>query len=83
MCNPSLTFCDVEVEEVTVEDSLNTASHHSNKVKESFKIVAVGPVQDVEGTVGSYGETVFLLKYNAFQMFITFSNDVKALFKKI
>ena len=52
------TFCDIEIEEVTIEDSLYTTSHHRDQVKEAFKVEAVGPVEDVEGTVQAQGKQV-------------------------
>lgn len=45
--------CDVEIKEVTVENSLNTSSYNSNQVKESLKVVAVDPVEDVQTTVAA------------------------------
>jgi len=45
------TFSDIEIEEVTVENSLNTASDDCNEVKEAFHVVAVDPVEYVESTV--------------------------------
>ena len=49
----SLTFCDVQVEEVTVESCLYTASNNGNKVIKSFKVETVNPVDQVQGTVGT------------------------------
>lgn len=46
-------LCNVQVEEVTVEDGLYTSSDNSDQVEESFKVVAVDPVDDVECPVGA------------------------------
>lgn len=46
-----LTPCDVQIKEVAVENSLNTSRYNSNQVKESFKVVAVDPVEDIQTTV--------------------------------
>jgi len=45
--------CDVQIKEVAVENSLNTSSYNSNQVKESLKVVAVDPVEDVQTTVAA------------------------------
>ena len=52
------TFCDIEIEEVTVEHCLDTASYNSNKVKKALKVEAVDPVEDIEGTVGTQGKQI-------------------------
>lgn len=39
-----LTFSYVQVEEIAVEDSLNTSGNNGNEIKESFKVVTVDPV---------------------------------------
>ena len=54
-CSPfvKLTFRNIQVEEVTVEYCLHTASHHSNQVKEALEVVTVDPIQDVQGSVRS------------------------------
>ena len=44
---------DVQVEEVTVEDCLDTASHDGNHVVEGLGVVAVDPVENVEAAVGA------------------------------
>ena len=51
-------FCDVEIEEVTIEDSLDTSGHDSNDVIEAFSIVSVHPVEDVETTIGAESKQV-------------------------
>ena len=52
------TFCNVQVEEVAVEDCLHTAGNDSDQVEEAFKVVAVDPVNDVESTVGAQREQI-------------------------
>jgi len=49
---------DVEVEEVAVEDSLDAAGNDGNDVVESFKVVSVDPVEDVESAIDSKGEEI-------------------------
>jgi len=51
-------LCDIEIEEVAVEDSLNTASHDRDGIVGSFVDVSVDPVDDVEGAVGSQSEQI-------------------------
>ena len=53
-----LTFCNIQIEEVTVENSLDAASHDGNQIKESLKVVTVDPVENVEGAVGAEGKQV-------------------------
>lgn len=48
-----VTFCNVQPEEVAVKCCLDASSYNGNKVVESLKIVAVDPVDDVQGTVGT------------------------------
>ena len=54
----SLTFSDVEIEEITVQYCLHAASNNSDKVEEAIKVVSVDPVQQVEGPVGTESEQV-------------------------
>jgi len=49
---------DVEIEEVTVQDSLHAASHNGDDVVETFAIEPEDPVEDVESTVGSKGKQI-------------------------
>ena len=49
---------DVEIEEVAVEDGLNTASNDGDDVKESVVVVSPDPVEDVEGAVGAESEEI-------------------------
>ena len=49
---------DVQVEEVTVEDCLDTAGNDGNHVVEGLSVVAVDPVENVEATVGAEGKEV-------------------------
>lgn len=39
-----LTFCNIQIEEVTVQNGLDHTSNNSNEVKESLKVVAPNPV---------------------------------------
>lgn len=52
------TFRDVQVEEVAVKNGLDNTSHDGNPVLESFAVVAVDPVDDVQSTVGAQGKQV-------------------------
>lgn len=53
-----LTFCDVEVEEIAVEDGLHDAGHHRDLVEEALCVIAPHPVGDVEGSVEAEEEQV-------------------------
>lgn len=52
------TFCDIKVEEVTVQDSLHHSSHDGDHIEEAFEIVTPDPVEDVECTVQAQAEQV-------------------------
>lgn len=41
---PILTFCNIQIEEVTVQNGLDHTSNNSYEVKKSLKIVAPNPV---------------------------------------
>ena len=51
VCN--LTFSNVQVEKVAIQDSLNTTCYYRNQIKETFEIVSVNPVENVQSTVGT------------------------------
>ena len=53
-----LTFGNIEVEEVAVEHGLYASGNHSNQVEEALEVVAVDPVQDVQGTVWTQGKEI-------------------------
>lgn len=53
-----LTFCNVQIEEVTVKNSLDHTSNNRYEVKKSLKIVAPNPVDQVQGTVQTQEEKV-------------------------
>jgi len=44
---------DVQVEEIAIQDGLDAAGNYGDDIVESFSIVSVDPVDDVEGSVGS------------------------------
>ena len=46
-----ITFSDVQVEEIAIQNCLYTASYNSNKVKETLKVVAIHPVENVQCSV--------------------------------
>ena len=52
------TFRDVQVEEVTVQDGLDNAGHHSNEVEEALEVEAPDPVDEVQGAVEAQEEQV-------------------------
>ena len=54
----SFTFCDVKIEEVAVEDGLNTAGDNHDDVKVVLVLVAVDPVGDVEAAVDTESEEI-------------------------
>ena len=45
------TFCDIEVEEVTIKHGLDTSSNDGNGVEEGLSVESVDPVENVETTV--------------------------------
>lgn len=49
---------DVEIEEVAVQNGLDTASKDRNQVVEPFEVVSVCPVKDVQSSVGPQSEQV-------------------------
>lgn len=51
-------FGDIEIEEVAVEDGLDTPSNDSNDVIESLAIVSVDPVENVEATIGTESKQI-------------------------
>lgn len=53
-----LTFRDVKVEEVTIENSLDDPSHDGNHVKEALKVEPPEPVEEVEGAVDPQAEQI-------------------------
>ena len=53
-----ITFCNVQVEEVDVKNSLNAPSYHRDRVEEALSVVSVDPVNDVKCTVGAQHEEV-------------------------
>ena len=48
-----ITFGDVEIKEVAVEDGLYASSHDRDKVEKTFHIITINPVQDVQRSVDS------------------------------
>jgi len=57
-CHEFDTFCDVQIEEVTVEDSLDASGDHGDQVEESLGVVAVDPVEYVQRPVAAEGKQV-------------------------
>lgn len=55
---PAPTLCDVQVEEVAVEDGLHHARHHGDLVEDALRVVAPHPVGDVECAVEAQEEEV-------------------------
>ena len=53
-----ITFCDIEVEKVTVEGSLNASGNYGNPVVELFHVKPVNPVYDIEATVEAKSKQV-------------------------
>lgn len=54
----TLTFCNIQIEEIAVEDGLHHASDDGDHVKESLKVEPPYPVDEVEGSVESKEEQV-------------------------
>ncbi len=53
-----LTFRYVEIEEIAIKNSLYTSCYDGYQIKEALEVIAVDPVEDVEGPVGAEGEQV-------------------------
>lgn len=53
-----LTFCDIKVKEVTIQDGLDHPSHNSDHVKEALKVEPPDPVEEIEGTVDTQAEQI-------------------------
>ncbi len=53
-----LTFGDVKVEEVTVEDSLDHSGHNGDQVEEAFKVETPNPVEKIESPIQAQAEQV-------------------------
>lgn|SRR6218665_2261622 len=53
-----ITFGYVEIEEVAIENRLNTASNNNNGVKEALHVISIDPVANVEGAIDAEGEKV-------------------------
>lgn len=51
-------LCNVQVEEITVENCLHASGNDGNDVVETLCVVPVDPVENVEGTVRSKGEQI-------------------------
>jgi len=56
--NVDNTFCDVEIEKITIQDRLYTSGDHSNQVEEALRVIAIDPVENVQSTVATKGEEV-------------------------
>lgn len=53
-----LTFGDIKIEEVTVEDCLDYARHDGDHVKEALEIETPNPVEEIKGPVHAQAEQV-------------------------
>ena len=49
---------DVQIEEIAVEDGLDTAGDDGDDVVESLEVVSVDPVEDVESSVGAESKEI-------------------------
>ncbi len=54
----TLTFCYVEIKEITVQDCLNDACHDGDHVEEAFEVEAPDPVDEIQGTIEAEEEQV-------------------------
>lgn len=54
----ALTSGNIQVEKVAVEDRLHNAGQDGDKIIEILGVVAVDPVENVEGTVGAEREQI-------------------------
>jgi len=55
---PLQHLSNVKIEEITVENGLNTTCYDGDDVIETLSVVPVHPVEDVEGSVGSKSEQI-------------------------
>lgn len=46
-------FCDIQIEEIAVQNGLHNSSHYGDHVKEALKVEPPNPVDEVEGSVQS------------------------------
>lgn len=53
-----LTFCYIQIEEITVEDGLNNPSDNGDHVKEALKVKPPYPVDEVQSSVESQEKQV-------------------------
>lgn len=44
-------FSYIQIEEVTVENSLNATGHHGNQIEETFEVVTIDPIEYVETSI--------------------------------
>jgi len=51
-------LCDVEIEEVTVENGLDDSSHNGDRVDVALIVISVDPVQNVKCSVRSLGKQI-------------------------
>lgn len=49
---------DIQIEEVAVENGLDAASNYHNQIKKALHVIAINPVDYVEGTVKTEGKQV-------------------------
>lgn len=54
----TLTFCYIQIEEITVEDGLNNASNNGNHIEEALKVEPPYPVDEVQRSVESQEKQV-------------------------
>lgn len=54
----ALTFCYIQIEEITVEDGLNNPSNNGDHVKEALKVEPPYPVDEVQSSVESQEKQV-------------------------
>ena len=57
-CTGQPTFRDIEIEEITVEGSLNTTGNNGNPVIKVLHIESVDPIDYVEATIKTKGKQV-------------------------
>lgn len=56
--NRKLTFGDIKVEEVTVQDSLYHTGHNGDHVEEAFEVETPDPVEEIESPIHAQAEQV-------------------------
>ena len=53
-----LTFCDIQVKEVTIQNSLNDTGKNCDQIIEALAVVSIYPIQNVKTTISSQAKQI-------------------------